>query len=394
MLRAAGLTRNLALLTAAMAVWGLGFGLYGVLWPLYVEHLGGGPGAIGLLQAVAGLTTAAVALPGGRWADRVPAKRLLLWGWLAAVPAPFLFRWAPTWSWLLPGVLLYFGSAFSTPALQSYIRQEAGPRLAVAYNVVMSAFTLGAVLGPALGGVLLGTVGFGPIFLLAGGCYALSTLLLLPIRGRDAPSSGRASGSGSREAVSSTLRGLGPWLLLAMVLAASGGLALPYLVPFWRQVGGLTVRQIGLLGSLGTLMATLMHPVWGRRAERRGLAATVAQGLFLGAAGMAAVLLWPRTDDVQALAALARGAGAATMGLVGVAVGRGASPGRVGSAYGWFNALTELAGAAAPYPGSLLYRWRAGAPMLVVGLTWAFVAVLLVTREPRRPAVRAAPGMG
>lgn len=393
MVRSWGLTRNLALLLLSLALWGLGFGLYGVLWPLYVEHLGGGPAVIGVLQAVAGIATAGAALAGGRWADRLSAKRLLLAGWAVAVPAPVIFLLAPRWPWLFPGVVLYFGSAFSTPALQAYIVREAGSRLVVAYNVVMAAFTLGAVLGPTLGGVLVAARGFSWVFGLAAFCYALSTLLLLPLADREPPRI-RPPRSGQLRHGPWLDAQLTPWLLLAIVTAATASLAMPYVVPFWRQVGSLSVRDIGMLGSLGTLLAGLTHPLWGRTAERRGLGNTVVWGLLLGAAGMATVAAAPGAPWVQAAGAALRGAGAGTMGLVGVAVGRVASPDRAGSAYGWFNALTELAGAAAPYPGSILYKWRPSAPIVVASLLWTLLAVWVATRPPRNAAApaRAAPG--
>jgi len=37
----------------------------------------------------------------GRWSDSVGRKRILVLGWLVAVPVPFLLMWAPTWSWML-----------------------------------------------------------------------------------------------------------------------------------------------------------------------------------------------------------------------------------------------------------------------------------------------------
>ena len=37
----------------------------------------------------------------GRLSDRWGRKRLLVAGWLVAVPVPFLLMWAPTWNWVL-----------------------------------------------------------------------------------------------------------------------------------------------------------------------------------------------------------------------------------------------------------------------------------------------------
>jgi MFS family permease len=37
----------------------------------------------------------------GRWSDRVGRRSVLIAGWLAAVPVPFMLMWAPSWNWVL-----------------------------------------------------------------------------------------------------------------------------------------------------------------------------------------------------------------------------------------------------------------------------------------------------
>ena len=385
MLRRFGLNRNLALLTASLMLWGFGFGLYAVFWPLYVEKLGGGPSAIGLITMIGGLATAAAVLPGGVWADRGRTKPVLLWGWAVAVPAPLLFIWAHSWPALIPGVLLYFGSSFSTPAVQAYVAAEAGTKLSVAYNVVMAAFALGAVVGPVLGGQLMPRIGYHGVFALAAAVYAVSTLALWPLTERRQGAAIRAARAGIGGPLQDER--LKPWLGIGILLAAAGALCGPYIVPFWRTYGGLSLQSIGLLGSITTLAAAAASPFWGRAAERHGLAGPVALGLAGVAGGLTMVWAWPAAAGVQAFGAFLRGTGAAAHGLVGVAVGRVARGGQVGMAYAWMNALMEVAGALAPYPGALLYQWRPSAPMLVTALIFGMTAVLVATRGPRRPAV-------
>jgi MFS family permease len=42
----------------------------------------------------------------GRWSDRVGRRVVLIAGWLAAVPVPFLLMWAPSWNWVLAANVL------------------------------------------------------------------------------------------------------------------------------------------------------------------------------------------------------------------------------------------------------------------------------------------------
>lgn len=376
-----GLSHNLLLLAVAMALWGLGFGLYGILWPLYVEQLGGGPVAIGWLQTAAGLSTALVVLPGGFLADRVDRKKMILWGWIMAVPAPFLFAWAPSWPWLFVGVILYFGSAFSTPAAQAYIQAEAGPRLAVAYTVVMSAFALGAVIGPAISGYLVDLTSFRTVFYMAGALYAVSTLLILPMAPAPAPGGVRHTWSLTSWSPARRPRFF-QWVALAALLSVAGGLSGPYVVPFWRTVGHFNIKTIGLLGAVTTLTAALVSPLWGRLAERLGIPRALGWGLAITTAGMVGLWAIPRLLWLQASSAVVRGAGGGSGGLTGVAIGRVVPGLEAGTAYGLLNWISELAGALAPYPGALLYEIRPEAPMVFTTALGFLLVVWIFTREP------------
>ena len=370
-----GLSPNVVRLAAAMGLWGLGFGLYGTLWPLYVEKLGGSALAIGWLATLAGVVTAASALPGGFCADRFDRRWLIRWGWALAVPAPFLFAWAPHWQWLALGVLLYFGTSFSTPAAQAYIQVEAGKRLALAYNVVMGAFAIGAVLGPAVGGFIVARAGFHPVFYLSGVIFCASTLIVWPIdqgppTGPPRPFSWRGRPHLYR------------WIALTATLALAGGLAGPYVVPFWRTVGGLSVETIGLVSGLALLVGAATGPLWGRLAERVGLPFALGLGVSVSMVGIVGLFGWPRILWVQVGAAGVRGLGGGSHLLTGVAVGRAVRAPEAGTAYGVLNLAAETAGALAPFPGALLYRLRPEAPLVFQAALLALVAVWAMTASP------------
>jgi MFS family permease len=52
---------------------------------------------------VFGLTKALTNYAAGRFADQFGRPRVLIAGWLVAVPVPFILMWAPTWNWILIG---------------------------------------------------------------------------------------------------------------------------------------------------------------------------------------------------------------------------------------------------------------------------------------------------
>lgn len=50
---------------------------------------------------VFGFTKAFTNYFAGRWSDQIGRKKILVLGWLIAIPVPFLLMWVPSWSWVL-----------------------------------------------------------------------------------------------------------------------------------------------------------------------------------------------------------------------------------------------------------------------------------------------------
>lgn len=42
----------------------------------------------------------------GRLSERVGRRRVLIWGWLVALPIPFMILWAPSWGWIVAANIL------------------------------------------------------------------------------------------------------------------------------------------------------------------------------------------------------------------------------------------------------------------------------------------------
>lgn len=53
-----------------------------------------------------GLVKAAMNFAAGRWSERVGRKRVLVWGWVAALPIPPMIWAAPEWNWIVAATVL------------------------------------------------------------------------------------------------------------------------------------------------------------------------------------------------------------------------------------------------------------------------------------------------
>ena len=101
-----GLGANLAqftLLVVVNAFVGAMVGLERTILPAIATqdfHLAARAAVLSFI-VVFGVTKALTNYFAGRLSDRIGRKRVLVGGWLVAVPVPFLLMWAPSWGWVL-----------------------------------------------------------------------------------------------------------------------------------------------------------------------------------------------------------------------------------------------------------------------------------------------------
>jgi DHA1 family tetracycline resistance protein-like MFS transporter len=383
------MNKDLWWLTGSLGLRGLALGVYVVLWPLYVEQLGGGPVALGLLASVGALVSALVLIPGGWMADRLDRRRLAIWASVAAVPAPLAYALAPNWPWLLVGMALFHAAQLGRPAVQAMIADEAAPdRLATWYGVVMSAFDAGMVLGPLVGTRLVDHFhSYVPLFALSSALNLCATSCLIPV----------ASHPPTRTSAPSLLRPhwrdhpvAARWVAFSAAFVLIQSLALPFVVPYWRSVGRLPLETIGWLGSFTILTATVAGPVSGWVAQRLGFIRSLGWGLALNACGWAILALWPASATAGLVSAACRASEEGISTLAAAAIGRAVPRRRAGTAYGILNWVNELARAVGPVPGGLFYRRQESLPFLVTGSLTALLAwIFLDTLPPRWSEVHA-----
>lgn len=383
-------SKDAYVLGLSLFLWSLGLGLYNFLWPAYVRQLGGDSVDFGFLVAVSMLVASFSALPGGYWADVYDRKWVLVASWAVGLPAPLIYAAAPNWLWLIPGLLFYQLSCFSNPALQAYIvHGTPRERLAMTYNLIMAAFPLGLVISPPIGGWLAETYGLRLVFYLAFAAFALSTATLLWLSPQRAAPAASTTGAGgpaaaavsrlSPFAVKAWFRGFHRSNLdrrvlyvataFAIVLALQN-LGLPFSTPLLQDLSHLDLKAIGRLGSLASLSAFIIGPLFGRLADRAGSAGVLALALLVFSGSLVLLAAFPATVPIIFLSFALRGAGDGARGLMTAGLGRVIGGAALGQGYGVYNLLVGLFSIVTPYVGGWLYK---------VGPTWPFWATAGLT---------------
>jgi DHA1 family multidrug resistance protein-like MFS transporter len=173
--------KNLVVLSFTLVVVMLGFGMVIPVFPFYIERMGAGGSAFGLLVATAAFTELIFGPLWGSVSDRVGRKPILMIGMLGYSLSMALFGlstelWMLFASRALSGVL----SAATLSTAMAYIGDSTSAReRGGGMGALGGAAGLGIILGPGLGGWLAGDSISTPFF--AGAGMALASLPLIAL---------------------------------------------------------------------------------------------------------------------------------------------------------------------------------------------------------------------
>ncbi len=389
------MNRDVRLIALALLLWGFGEGLFFYIEPLYIEQLGADPVQLGGVLSVAAVIRAAVYLPGGIMADRIPRKRLMVGGWLVGVVGALLVGAARTWRGLIPGLLIYALSAYCVPVINAYLAHSVGGhRLARTFTTVFAGYALGGVLSPPVGGWIAEATSMRTVYFAAALVFALSMLSVLRVSNQPAePRSDRR-----RRWQSLLNRRYLSFAGVVWLVFAAMFLSYPLASNFLRHSGGWSIARIGALGSFQALGAAFLGPFLGRlsdtplqgdplRDERAPMARTRKQSglldpsraLLVGQTLVwlsALILLLAATYPVLAVAYLLRGAYQGCRSLTQAQATTLAAQEDRGLVLGATETTIATAQVLAPYAAGWLYAANSSYP-IVASLVLIPVALLL-----------------
>lgn len=263
-------------------------GLIAPLLPELEDRVGASEAELGLALGAYALPILVVSLPLGRLADRIGRRPLLLGGLLLTVVGSVLIAVAPSLPLLIVGRAVQgVGSAASWIAALALVSELAPPgRKGESIGYALAANSVGAIAGPALGGILGDAAGFAfPFVVVAaiGAGIATAGYFTLPReRRRD-----EAASSSARELLA--LAASGPVLPATLiVVGASAALGLVEVVaPLDADERlGLSASAIGLIFAATIALDAIAAPFGGRASDRYGRRAVALLGLTATIASM------------------------------------------------------------------------------------------------------------
>ncbi|MFZ6027953.1 MAG: MFS transporter [Chloroflexota bacterium] len=367
--------RDLTLVVLSMFTWGLGEGLYLYLQPIHLGRMGANPVQIGLIYSALGIAMTIAHIPAGYLSDRLGRRPLMWASWIMGTAAGLLMALAVSLPLFITGLLAYGVTAFVMSPLNSYVTAAKGAwSTQRALTTVSAAYSMGAIIGPGVGGWLANLVGLRQVYGFSVGVFAISTLVILQIRPQ--PVEERIREGGQRRWHFQP----GYWRYMIAVLLIMFGsmLAQPLSSNYLEQVHHLSLEQIGLLGSLASLGVTTLGLTLGRlRARSALLLAQACVGGFT-------ILLW-RGNNLWWF-----GWGYFLMGgyriVRSMAIAQTRSlvqSTQMGLAYGVTEAVSGIATILAPFAAGILYQRQAE---LMYPVSLALIVLAMIVSVYLAPA--------
>jgi MFS family permease len=336
--------RSFQLLTGGQLASTAGDYCYAVALPWLVLSTHGGPVLLGTVLACYGVPRTVVIPMAGMLTDKFGARTLMLVSdvvrcVLVAVLAVLATRHVASLAALGPlAALIGAGEGLFIPASYTIMPSLLEPgQLAAGNAVSLAAIRTGSLLGPALGGALVATVGSGPAFAVDAGSFAVSalTMVLIPRyqpkavpAGPGRVSKSAAAGATEKAADTGTTSGIGQLGLLDL-LRRSRAMQVAVVVTIVANLtsGGLT----------GVALPALAH-------ARFGAAGYGALLACLAAGGLVGTLLAARTGKLRKPAIVAAGAFVVMAAVMCLIPYLGGEPGAAAAlfVYGGCNGLGNV----------------------------------------------------
>ncbi len=366
------LTRTLVILLFSMIMANIGGQMYGPLLPLYVQDLGADVAQVGIFFTLSMIAPLLFQILGGWLSDAIGRVQAIAIGSLAGLAGYIMFAIAPSWGWLLLAMVgLSMASSFVGPSFQAFVAEESKEEnRGRVFGIVQGVFLVVGVIGAPLGGILADKYGFRLMFGVAAGLYGIATFIRL-FMARKIRKVEQMESTAPRE--KPTFAHLKKSLLAIFGLITAGGVVtwifisdgvgdvtfsmVGNLFPlFMNNIKGLTMTQIGILGSVSSVAAMIFMALGGLLSDKRGERVGIVLGnLLVGGAIIMMLNVSSFYLFIIAWALLGMGnalAGPAYNSLISKAVPQNLR----GTAFGLFSTSLGLISLPSPYIGAALWE--------------------------------------
>ena len=277
----------------AMVLANIAAAMSTMLMPIYLTELGASVGQVGLVFTLTSTVILILLILGGWISDSIGRLRAIAIGSVGGIIGYIAILLAPTWQWMLVALSVHqIPYALVGPSFGAFIAENSTEEnRGQVYGITDTIYQITGVLGPPLGGFLAGAFGFKLMLLVAAVLYTLAGVLRIWMATTmRSPTEGKpeklttASLRTSLTTMVSMLVGGGviTWILVTdgvrdIAFRLSNELQPLYL----EQVAGISIEQIGILGSIFSVAMMLTPIISGRISDKYGERVPITLGFSM-----------------------------------------------------------------------------------------------------------------
>ena len=352
-----------------------------MLMPIYLTQLGASIGQVGLVFTLTSVVILALQILGGWISDSIGRLHAIAIGGVLGIFGFIALLLAPTWQWMLAALAIYqFPFALVGPSFGAFIAENSSEEhRGRVYGITGAIYQLTGVVGPGLGGLLMGAFGFKRVLLVAAVLYSLATVLRVwmatTMRAPQETPPARLSLASFKTSMSAMLGlmfggGVITWILISDGVSDIAFRMSENLQPLYlEQIGLLTVQQIGLLGSIFSVAMMFTPMLSGKVSDQYGERVPLVAGFLLAFTALI-IFLKSGTFPAFALSWVVFGTGIGLLGPAYQSLISKVVPARLLGAFnGVFGSSVGFISLPAPWLGAQLWeRFSPRLPFLITAL--------------------------
>jgi MFS family permease len=277
----------------AMVIANIAGSMFPMLMPIYLTELGASVGQVGLVFTLSSVVILILQLLGGWVSDSIGRLRAIAIGSIGGVIGYSAILLAPTWEWMLVAISVsqipyaLVGPSFGAFIAENSTKENRGK----VYGLTDTIYQITGVIGPPLGGFLMGAYSFKMMMLVSALLYAIAAGLRIwmatTMTSPEEKKSEKLTFRSFRSSLNSMWAmliggGVITWIFLTdgvrdVAFRLSGELQPLYL----EQVAGISVQQIGILGSFFSVAMMFTPILSGRMSDKFGERVPISLGFLM-----------------------------------------------------------------------------------------------------------------
>jgi DHA1 family multidrug resistance protein-like MFS transporter len=277
----------------AMVLANISGNMSNMLIPLYLNEMGASIVEIGFVFTIISIVSLGLQVFGGWISDSIGRLKAIAIGSIGGVLGYFLLVLAPTWQWLILGLVVNrIPGAMVGPSFGAFIAENSKEeKRGRVYGITDMIFQICGIVGPPVGGFLAEQYNYKLMFLVAAILYTLAAGLRIwmatTMTSAQAVESQDLSWNSFKLSVKTLISmiaggGIITWIFLTDGIRDAAYQLSREIEPLYlKQLGGLSAQEIGIVWSIFSIAMLFTPMISGKLSDKYGERVPISAGFFL-----------------------------------------------------------------------------------------------------------------